>query len=190
MRRRLALVLCATITVVTGSPATAATDIRGTGSSDGLVGTASSDVMEALSGDDVVRGLAGRDDLRGGHGDDRLIGGAGGDTLDGGRGDDLVVGGRGSDAPSDGRGRDVVRAGAGNDLIVAVGDGQPDDFHCGPGRDLVATYGFEPDEVDEFHGCERFDSSCRVTARATSQGRVICSIPRHISSVVPSPHTT
>ncbi len=82
-----------------------------------------------------------------------------------------------------------MRAGAGNDLVVASGDGQPDVFHCGPGRDLVATYGFDPDEVDEFTGCERFDSSCRTTVSSWTQGRVTCSIPRHISSVVPSPHT-
>ena len=152
----------------------------GTDSADVLTGTEKSDEIKARGGNDFVRGLAGID---------FISGGTGRDYLTGSRGDDAVLGGPGSDALSDGKGRDVLRAGAGNDLVVASGDGQPDVFHCGPARDLVATYGFDPDEVDMFTGCERFDNSCRSAVTTWAQGRVICSIPRHISSVVPSPHT-
>jgi hypothetical protein len=124
-----------------------------------------------------------RDEIRGTDAADVITGTATSDTI-------RALGG--ADSVRAGSGSDVVGGGRGNDRLLGgpASDGQPDVFRCGPGRDLVATYGFDPDEVDDFRGCERFDSSCRTMMRNSTQGRVTCSMPRHISSVVPSPHTT
>ena len=182
-RRLLALALGAALALAStaSSAASARTDIRGTGSANEIVGTATFDSIRSLGGDDRVIGRAGPDSIDGGRGDDELRGGADGDSLSGGRGDDLVVAGRGADAPSDGPGQDVVRAGAGSDIVVAAGDGQRDVFHCGPGRDLLATYGFQPDAVDVFRGCERFDSSCRPVAPRMVHPRVACTVANRSS---------
>jgi hypothetical protein len=101
---------------------------------------------------------AGPSRLSGGGGDDVLIGRRGDDLLEGdaslellvgGSGADRVAGGAGSDQIAGGHGRDRISGGPGHDFVRAA-DGDPDEIHCGSGRDRAFV-----DRGDNVSGCER-----------------------------------
>ncbi|MDQ4024538.1 MAG: hypothetical protein M3217_03460, partial [Actinomycetota bacterium] len=111
--------------------------IEGTAGDDVIRGTRGFDVISSLEGNDVVHAGAGTDFVCTGDGDDRVYGGPGFDLLQASRGADKVYG-QGSDdflieadTPEDPQGP----------VWVHLGDSSEDEFHGGPGNDLLTEDG-------------------------------------------------
>jgi hypothetical protein len=147
----------ATLALLAGATAQAATPVHGTRLDDRLSGTARPDVIRAHGGDDVLIGRGGADTLSGDAGDDMLRGDAGRDFLSGGAGADLLNGGAGADRLSGGAGWDTLVGGAGGDRLaggagrdlIRARDGVRDRVDCGAGRDTAIL-----DSRDVAIGCE------------------------------------
>ncbi len=147
-----AMGLALAVTVVTGTPANAATHTCG-GVPATIVGSSGDDVIDGTDGVDVIVALAGRDVIRGHGGDDIICGGPGPDRIFGGEGHDTVWGNGGNDRIKADLGRDEIRGGNGNDVIagqagadVLYGDGGRDKVAGGRGEDTLSG-GAGPDRL-------------------------------------------
>ncbi|MFN2588895.1 MAG: calcium-binding protein [Actinomycetota bacterium] len=111
--------------------------ITGTSGDDVIEGTRGFDIIAALGGNDSVAGGRGMDLICAGDGDDRVHGGPGIDVLEGLRGADELFGDGDDDLlfetslPEDPQGP----------VWVHAGDSSDDEFHGGPGRDLLGDDG-------------------------------------------------
>ncbi|MDQ3915245.1 MAG: hypothetical protein M3323_07955 [Actinomycetota bacterium] len=111
--------------------------ITGTSGDDVIRGTHGFDVISALEGDDTVRGAAGTDFICAGDGDDRVHAGPGLDLIEALRGADVVFGEGGDDLFLE----TSLPEGSGGGAFVYVGDSSDDEFHGGPGDDLIGDDG-------------------------------------------------
>ena len=133
-----------------------ADSLRGDGGDDSLFGGVGSDTLQGGDGADWMDGGGDADWMNGGAGADRLLGRAGNDTLfaaqgndtlNGGDGDDRLEGGEGDDLIWGSAGADILAGQAGNDTLRGGGGADSFVIDTAPGRDLVATFENDVDEL-------------------------------------------
>jgi RTX calcium-binding nonapeptide repeat (4 copies) len=125
-RAAIGVSLAATVALIVATVASAAL-ITGTPGPDTLIGTPNSDLIRGLGGNDEIRGAGDTD------------------TLQGHAGNDTVVGGLG---------RDVLRGGTGHDDLTGTRDGEPDQYFCGKGIDIIRVERNENSPQNHGPGCE------------------------------------
>lgn len=133
-----------------------ADSLRGDGGDDSLFGGVGSDTLQGGDGGDWMDGGGDADWMNGGTGADRMLGRAGNDTLfaaqgndtlNGGDGDDRLEGGDGDDLIWGSAGADILAGQAGNDTLRGGGGADSFVIDTAPGRDLVATFENDVDEL-------------------------------------------
>jgi Ca2+-binding RTX toxin-like protein len=128
---------------------------NGNANANSLIGSSYNDTLNGKGGSDTIKGLSGDDILKGSGGSDVINGGGGHDKALGGAGNDVLIGGGGHDTLSGGGGKDTIKGQKGSDFLTGNGGSDVFQFQKGDGRDTIADFQVELDQIEIGRGASR-----------------------------------